>query len=194
MAGANGLNFCLRLIWFTISLTFGPLGSARNDLLPSALGPNSARPFATPHIIFFSNSFMILSIGYSPSMLCPKNGCCQFKNCFSLAATQPILEPASPGFGIIHMLSNIPRPANLLFAAQFNATPPPNTRLRSANSKLFAGKYEAALLHRLANSSSVNACIEAAMSIGSASGIQLPMPLCKLCLNLNGILLFINSL
>ena len=127
-------------------------------------------------------------------MLCPRKGCCQLRNCFSLAATQPILDPASPGFGIIHMLSKSPSPASLELAAQFNATPPPNTKLRSANIKLLAGRYDAALLHKFAKSSSVKACIDAAMSIGSASGIQLPTPLCKLCVNSNGILLFINSL
>ncbi len=130
MAGANGLNFCLRLIWFTISLISNPLGSAKSDLLPSALGPNSALPFATPTILFSVNSFIILSTGYSPFILCPKNGCFQFKCFFSLAAIQPNEIHASPGFGIIQMLSNNPIFASTLFATQLSATPPAYTKLR----------------------------------------------------------------
>ena len=124
MAGENGLNFCLLLIWFTISLISEPLGSAKSDLLPSALGPNSALLFATPTILFSVNSFIILSTGYSHSMLCPKKGLFQCKCFFSLAAIQPNELPASPGLGIIQILSNNPIFANAVFAAQLSATPP----------------------------------------------------------------------
>src|SRR6056300_798936 len=178
MAGANGLNFCLFLIEFTRSLMSSPLGSASNDLLPSARGPNSALPLATPTILLSFNSFMSASTGYSPSMLCPRNGCCQSRCFFSCAAMQPRLDPASPGFGMIHMLSNNPMLANTLFAAQFNATPPAYTRLREP--------YLLALCHNSARHSSVTACMLAAMSMTSAFGSQSLSPLCKFCLSLNG--------
>src|SRR6056300_116436 len=164
MAGANGLNFCLFLIEFTRSLMSSPLGSASNDLLPSALGPNSALPLATPTILFSFNSLMSASTGYSPSMLCPRNGCCQSRCLFSCAAIQPRLDPASPGFGMIHMLSNNSMLANTLFAAQLSATPPAYTK--------FLLPYLDALAQRSASSSSVTACILAAMSITSAFGSQ----------------------
>ena len=178
MAGANGLNFCLFFIEFTKSFMSSPLGSANSDLLPSARGPNSALPLATPTILFSFNSFIKASTGYSPSMLWPRNGFCHCINCFSLAAMQPRLEPASPGFGMIQMLSNKPRLANFLLAAQFKATPPAYTRLRDP--------YLLALLHKSARHSSVTSCILAAMSITSASGCQSPRPLCKFCFNLKG--------
>ena len=178
MAGANGLNFCLFLIEFTKSLMSSPLGSASSDLLPSALGPNSALPLATPTILFSFNSLIKLSTGYSPSMLCPKNGCCQLINFFSCAAMQPNELPASPGLGIIQMLSNNPILANTLFAAQFKATPPAYTR--------FLDPYRLALRHKSARHSSVTACILAARSYTCAFGHQSPKPLCKFCLSLNG--------
>src|SRR6056300_1545607 len=178
MAGANGLNCCLFLIEFTRSLMSSPLGSASSDLLASARGPNSALPLATPTILFSFNSFMSASTGYSPSMLWPRNGCCQSRCFFSCAAMQPKLDPASPGFGIIQMLSNSPMFANTLFAAQFSATPPAYTK--------FLLPYLDALVHRSARHSSVTACMLAAMSITSAFGSQSLNPLCRFFLSLNG--------
>ena len=61
-------------------------------------------------------------------MLCPKKGCRQLICLRSAAAIQPIELPASPGLGMIHILSNKPKLANLLLATQFKATPPPYTR------------------------------------------------------------------
>ena len=156
-----------------------PLGSASNDLLPSALGPNSALPLATPTILFSFNSFIRASTGYSPSMLCPRNGCSHLRCLLWCAAMQPKLDPASPGFGIIHMLSNKFMLANTLFAAQFNATPPAYTRLRDP--------YLLALCHNSARHSSVTACMLAAMSITSAFGSQSLNPLCRFFLSLKGV-------
>src|SRR6056300_991095 len=178
MAGANGLNFCLFLMLFTKSLMSSPLGSASNDLLPSALGPNSALPLATPTILFSFSSLISASTGYSPSMLCPRNGCCQLSLFFSCAAIQPRLDPASPGLGMIQMLSNSPMSASTRLAAQLSATPPAYTR--------FLLPYLDALDHRSARHSSVTACIEAAMSMTSAFGSQSLNPLCRFCLSLKG--------
>ena len=62
MAGANGLNFSLFFISFTVSL-ISYLGSPNNERLPNALGPNSALPFATPTILF-SNKSSTTSLGF----------------------------------------------------------------------------------------------------------------------------------
>jgi hypothetical protein len=56
---------------FTLSFILLPRGSAHKVLLPNALGPNSALPFAIPNISpasKLSNDFLI---GYGPSMLFP---------------------------------------------------------------------------------------------------------------------------
>jgi hypothetical protein len=63
ITGANGLNFCLRLISLTLSFISGPLGSANKLRLPNARGPNSALPLATPTILFSFSSLMTLSTG-----------------------------------------------------------------------------------------------------------------------------------
>ena len=55
-------------------------------------------------------------------MLCPKKVSSNFIFCLVFASMQPNALPASPGFGNIHILSNLGR--ILLFATQFNATPP----------------------------------------------------------------------
>ena len=61
--GAKGLNFCLLFISLTLSFISVPLGSANKDLLPKALGPNSALPFATPTIFPCNSSFISLPTG-----------------------------------------------------------------------------------------------------------------------------------
>ena len=94
---------------------------------------------------------------------------------------------------MIHTLSNSPKSARVLFAAQFKATPPAYTRFLFPNPA-----YLLALCHKSDRHSSVTAWILAAKSMTSASGCQSPIPLCTLRLSLNGCLttksLYMSSL
>ena len=72
ITGANGRNSCRRLILFTLSLISGPRGSANKLRFPNARGPNSARPLATPAILFMISSLNSSLTGYDPGMSVPR--------------------------------------------------------------------------------------------------------------------------
>ena len=60
--GANGRKLSLYLTFrFKFFCISDDLASPKIDLLPNALGPNSARPFAIPTILFVFNSFNLSS-------------------------------------------------------------------------------------------------------------------------------------
>ena len=88
-----------------MSLILGPLGSASKLLFPKALGPNSALPLAIPIISPFNSKLQAFLIGYLPLILVPKKGPSQFICSPYTAAAAPNDEPASPGLGIIQVLS-----------------------------------------------------------------------------------------
>jgi hypothetical protein len=74
------------------------------------------------------NAVTAASTGYGPGITCPKYASCH-ASCLPYAnAAAPRLLPASPGLGIIQMLSK--NPPRLRLAKQFSATPPMYTRLR----------------------------------------------------------------
>ena len=99
-----------------------PRGSANKLLLPSARGPNSALPLATPTILPSNNSFNNSTSGYCPGMLYPKYGLSHLNLLPYANAAAPKLLPASPGLGIIQI--SLQFFAIFELATQFNATPP----------------------------------------------------------------------